>query len=332
MAGGASPGADRRGQAIRETPVRVIVAEPDERTLPLLLDALSGTGHVCRQASDGLQAWRLVEARVPDVLIAHWDLPGLDGLALCQRIRHQYPGDRPYVIVSTERQRRGDARAAMQAGVDDLLGRPIELQELECRLFVAERVSALRRELTARGDELECLRRELVENTRRDPLTGTGSRVQLFEDADTLNGRLRRYGHRCTLALIDIDGFRSYNGVHGSVAGDRVLADVADLLVTQTRSGDSVYRYGGDEFLAVFAEQTADEAMAAVGRLRDAVKQGVTSPGRVLTLSVGIAEAGSGAGGGFHAALRRAGVALQEAKQTGRDRVVIAPDAPAADR
>ena len=86
---------------------------------------------------------------------------------------------------------------------------------------------------------------------------------------------MRRYGHRYCLALLDVDQFKAYNDTYGHQAGDQVLQAVAAQLRDRARSGDALYRYGGEEFLCIFPEQSL--AMATAGGRPHAERSG--SPG-----------------------------------------------------
>jgi len=246
-------------------------------------------------------------------------MPDMDGLELCQRIRRGTAnGSYTYVVVASGLGDDADARDGMLAGADDYLAKPLRRAQLELKLIAAERV----RELHQR---LECLNTELRVAARRDPLTSLGNRLQLTEDLESLADRARRYGHRYSLALLDVDHFKQYNDRYGHQAGDVALQAVADVLRTHTRTGDAAYRYGGEEFLCVFPEQNSDTAVIAAQRMLDAVRRRaihhVGNPHVVVTLSAGIADLG-GDDTDVDRVLRRAEEALYEAKDAGRNCVV----------
>jgi two-component system, cell cycle response regulator len=142
---------------------------------------------------------------------------------------------------------------------------------------------------------------------------------------DMLLSRARRYGSKCSLAISDLDFFKAYNDHFGHVAGDTALRDVAAGMRAALRSVDSLYRYGGEEFVVLLVEQSLGPAGHAMDRMRHAVEAlSIPSPatGGSLTLSVGIAEADPSHDHTPADWLRRADEALYEAKSAGRNRVM----------
>jgi diguanylate cyclase (GGDEF)-like protein/PAS domain S-box-containing protein len=178
-------------------------------------------------------------------------------------------------------------------------------------------------------NELQRLNAALVDQARRDPLTGLGNRLRLEEDLVGFDARRVRYGHSYCVLLCDLDHFKALNDRHGHQAGDRVLRAVADTLRRESRSSDAVYRYGGEEFLVLLAEQTLDGAMIVSQRMRAAVHElGLAHPDAeagVVTISIGAAQCPRGDRTDPTDAIRRADVALYAAKAQGRNRVVADP-------
>jgi diguanylate cyclase (GGDEF)-like protein/PAS domain S-box-containing protein len=174
--------------------------------------------------------------------------------------------------------------------------------------------------------ELQRLNAELADQARRDPLTGLGNRLRLEEDLVGFDARRVRYGHSYCVLLCDLDRFKALNDRHGHQAGDRVLCAVADTLRRESRSSDAVYRYGGEEFLVLLAEQTLEGAMIVSQRMREAVHAlGLAHPDNdagVVTISIGAAQCPREDRTDPTDAIRRADQALYVAKAEGRNRVV----------
>ena len=300
--------------------MRVLVVDDDPVARRVVDAIVCSLGHDCLTAEDGRRAWELLEADSGiDVVITDRVMPDMDGLELCQRIRRgTASGAYTYVVVASGSGDDDDARNGMLAGADDYLAKPLRRTQLELKLIAAERVRDLHQRLGS-------LNAELRTAARRDPLTGLGNRLQLTEDLESLADRARRYGHHYSLALLDVDHFKPYNDQYGHQAGDVALQAVAKVLTTHTRTGDAAYRYGGEEFLCVFPEQSSDTALIATQRMLAAVRRRAivhvgTSHG-VVTLSAGIADLG-GEDTDVDRVLRRADEALYEAKGAGRDCVV----------
>jgi diguanylate cyclase (GGDEF)-like protein/PAS domain S-box-containing protein len=168
---------------------------------------------------------------------------------------------------------------------------------------------------------------DLLTSARTDPLTGAGNRLRLTEDLHTLSAGAVRHGRHVYLALVDVDSFKLYNDTYGHLAGDDVLRSVAIELRRVSRGGDSLYRYGGEEFVVVLADSLPGGAAGAAERLRIAVEDlmlpHVGSAFGVVTVSIGVAALAEPAGRTVDDALRAADLALYAAKGAGRNRVEL---------
>ncbi|HEX7668476.1 MAG TPA: GGDEF domain-containing protein, partial [Polyangiaceae bacterium] len=165
---------------------------------------------------------------------------------------------------------------------------------------------------------------------RVDALTGVGNRLRLDEDLAMIWSQARRYGRGYSAAMCDIDWFKLYNDHLGHLAGDAALRDIAQTLRRHLRRADAIYRYGGEEFLVIFPEQTAREVVRVAERMcravRDLGMRTVAGDG-VVTLSIGVAELTS-EDESVMAWLERADAALYRAKANGRNCVQCDPRSP----
>ena len=125
---------------------RILIADDDERPRQLLAHYLKSWGFTVTECRDGLEAATLLEAgNAPALAIIDWMMPGLEGVEICRRIR-RLPGPRPYtyIILVTGN---SDAAAGLQAGADDFVNKPYNVDELRARLAVGQRVVGLERRL-----------------------------------------------------------------------------------------------------------------------------------------------------------------------------------------
>ena len=120
--------------------MRILIAEDDAISRRLLTRALTDLGHEVASAEDGAAALEEFLARSVAVVISDWMMPKLDGLGLCQGIRAASRPDYTHFILLTARADRDSYRAAMEAGVDDFLAKPLDREELAIKLRVTERV------------------------------------------------------------------------------------------------------------------------------------------------------------------------------------------------
>lgn len=309
-----------------------MVVDDDECTRELNCLAIRKLGYPCRLAVDGNDALRLLKEKPADVVISDWDMPGMNGAELCRRLRSA-GDDAPYTyfIIMTAFDDRQHLLDGMEAGADDYQRKPINLDELEARLMSATRVVDLHRRLASRTAELRDDTSRLFAASRTDALTGAGNRLRLDEEVASLLSRAQRYGHTCSLAICDIDFFKAFNDQFGHVAGDEALRRVAEGMRANLRSSDTLFRYGGEEFVVLLVEQPLVEAQHVMERMRTEVERlAVPSPatGGALTLSVGIAEVDTKNDRTPDEWIARADGALYRAKSSGRNRVV-STDPPA---
>jgi len=157
----------------------------------------------------------------------------------------------------------------------------------------------------------------LRERAETDPLTGLGHHATFHE---ALAGSHRR--PTTAVLVCDIDGFKALNDTYGHGHGDRILCGLADAMSGALRRGDRLFRVGGDEFAALLAVETREQALEAATRLRDAVLEARLG----VTVSVGVAV--PQAGETDVALLARADRALYAVKAAGRDGVALADDEP----
>ena len=173
-------------------------------------------------------------------------------------------------------------------------------------------------------------RKQMEEELRRlstlDSLTGLLNRRQFFALAQQEYERFRRYHRPLALIMADIDYFKMINDQHGHLIGDQVLQAVAETLQRNLRQVDILGRYGGEEFVMVLPETDTATAHASAERLRAAIARMVipTAQGSVsVTLSLGVAAISDGHPLGLEQLLDSADQMLYQAKQAGRNCVVV---------
>ena len=123
--------------------MRVVLAEDSVTARRLLEAALVGLGHTVAAAGDGESAWRAFEQEPAPLVILDWHMPVLDGLEVCRRIRASGAGAQSYVLMVTGRDADDDLAAALEAGVDDYVIKPLSQAQLRARVVLAERRLAL---------------------------------------------------------------------------------------------------------------------------------------------------------------------------------------------
>lgn len=161
----------------------------------------------------------------------------------------------------------------------------------------------------------------LEERASTDPITGLPNARRFGEQLGREMAMAARAGSPLSLAMIDIDGFKAVNDAFGHPAGDRVLAEIAELIQRNARGYEFVARLGGDEFAWVLSGADAYQARAACERVREAVAAASLKDAGPLTISIGIASLRTGED--EDALRRRADAALYTAKREGRNMTVV---------
>lgn len=177
------------------------------------------------------------------------------------------------------------------------------------------------RDVTEQSD-LEASVKRLRRQIAQDPLTKVGNRAELDRSLATLVEQCARSQQLFSLIVCDIDHFKQVNDVHGHQAGDEALVKVAEILTAQSRHGDLVCRYGGEEFVVLCPDCDIETTVRRAESLRVAIES-TRLPmfdNQAVTSSFGVTQyqPGDTAGSIF----ARADRALLQAKDTGRNRVV----------
>ena len=302
--------------------MRALIADDDRITTAILTGAMADLGLDTAVAHDGDEAWAALTAGpAPEIVIVDWMMPGLDGIELCHRIRDNAALKTSYVMLLTAKSARVDLVTGLDAGADDYMTKPIDPEELRARVRVGLRVATLQRQLTAQVAELEAARHHLTRVASTDVLTELFSRRGWFDIAASEFSRSRRYNRTVSLLIVDLDLFKRVNDTYGHDAGDRLLQTFSSVLRLECRQSDVVGRIGGEEFAVLLPETTVRAAQRLAGRIATACRslRVATAAGEVTcTCSIGIS--------GLRAddfsiddVMRRADVALYEAKRAGRN-------------
>jgi diguanylate cyclase (GGDEF)-like protein/hemerythrin-like metal-binding protein len=190
-------------------------------------------------------------------------------------------------------------------------GRGQETDEAEEALRSAEQVNA----------QLASAVRSLQELASTDGLTKAWNRRRFEEALEGETHRALRFGHPLSLAVIDIDHFKSVNDNFGHPVGDRILAEFADCLRDGMRKSDSLTRWGGEEFIILMPNTPLPAAQRSAERLREQVEQCQFRGVGALTTSIGVAQFAPTETTAEW--LRRADDALYRAKKRGRNLVEV---------
>lgn len=297
---------------------RILLVDDDPLQRRVLCKWLSLDDYDLIEAQDGTSAWQEVRRQPPDLIISDWMMPGMDGLDLCRLLRSNPSTCHCYVILLTARDDSTSLVAGLETGADEFLTKPIDGTSLRARVKAGLRQYQHRSTLQAANAQLESL-------ALTDALTGAGNRraLDIALEALTQDGP----GRSLSALVVDFDYFKKVNDTYGHMVGDEVLNGFVPRIRTHLRTGDQVFRYGGEEFVIVLPKTDAQHAGIIANRLCEAVRATPlqTSCGPIhLTVSIGAAQILPGDDQQGVALLASADKALYEAKKDGRDCVVVA--------
>lgn len=298
---------------------RILVVDDNRDNIEIIATRLRYRGYDMVEASDGTEALQKVRETSPDLILLDVMLPDIDGYEISRRIKNDDALPFIPIILVTARDSTQDKVAGLDAGADDYLTKPINFPELEARVRSMLRIKRLQ-------DELEEKNRELERLSISDGLTGLFNHRHIHGLLQEEFERAERSGDKVSVAMFDLDRFKSVNDTYGHQAGDRVLVQMSEILRETAREIDRLGRYGGEEFMVLLPETDIDDAAVFVERVRREVARRPFDVGRDeplrMTISAGVATYPFPRIETPETLVRLADEALYAAKAGGRDRII----------
>ena len=296
---------------------RILIVDDNARQVQKMVDHLSGE-HRPMVESDPAAA--MITARGPiDLMIVNVSSADFDGLRFVAQTRSTEAARRIPILAVVDPADRGRLLKALELGVNDILLRPVDSEELEARA----------RTQIKRKRYADFLKQKLdysLEMAVTDALTGLHNRRYMAGQLQALMSRAGHGGDTVAVLVMDIDHFKLVNDGFGHDAGDEVLREFAVRLATNVRAIDLPCRLGGEEFVVVMPGASLEDAAQVADRIRrDVGAQPFPIMGGTefltVTVSVGVA-ASTGASDTPDALLKRADEGVYEAKARGRNQVI----------
>ena len=243
------------------------------------------------------------------LVITDYEMPDMDGMELTMELRHKHSKDKLSIIAISGSEDPKVASDFLRHGANDFIKKPYTDEEFSLRINV--------------NLELIDLFRQSKETASKDFLTGLYNRRFFFESGNALLEKAKRKKLSVAVAMIDIDFFKKINDTYGHDVGDVAIKEVAIILTKYLRSSDLIARFGGEEFCILLEEISLNEVQARFEEIRAAFEDNVLAALGVnisYTVSIGLYYGNTGS---LEEIVGFSDKALYEAKETGRNKVII---------
>lgn len=273
-----------------------------------------------------------------DLILSDFNLPDGTGMELLEHVRRVCAT--PLVLVTSENVgqiaaesiRKGATDYVVKVG-DYLFALPLVVEKCLAVAKMRRENESLRAELEKallalreKNIALEVALRKTEEAAATDPLTGLYNRRHFNKVLSQLFSEARRYENDMSIVMIDLDGYKQLNDTCGHQVGDRLLLVAARAITSNMRGMDVASRYGGDEFVILAPRAGGVEAAGIAERIRQDYRKAsamILRRNEGLTMSFGVASLNSDGSANGDELVAAADAALYQAKEAGRDRIVI---------
>ncbi|HEX37583.1 MAG TPA: diguanylate cyclase [Candidatus Cloacimonetes bacterium] len=313
---------------MNKLPITVLYVEDEHIILQSVKDILEGRVRKLFLATNGKEALELFKEHMPDVIITDIKMPGIDGLDLLRAVKKIKPDTK--LVILTAFGKKNYLMDAITIGVDKFILKPVEeksyLNELKdlAQTIKLEKQLKLEEERRIKAqEELEEANKRLSRLARTDPLTGLSNRRDIYDKLDYEIKRFERNDKPFSIAIGDIDEFKSINDNYGHDAGDFILFSIAHHMRAILRKQDIVGRWGGEEFIFIFPETNIEGAQIVAEKVRKAVENKIMIYKEFkisLTITIGVATYDQMQT--ITECIKKADTALYNGKQKGKNCVV----------
>lgn len=287
----------------------VLCIEDDPQSKILVKKLLESSGYTVLEASDGINAVRIVQETVPDLILMDIQIPEMDGYETTTKIKSiKGLKDIPIVAVTASAMK-GDHEMALAAGCDGYIQKPInpytfvqQIEEFlkgkkekmhntdEEAIYLKEYSKKLVGHLEEKIKELTKLNAELEQKVSErtvelrdankklegmaitDELTGLHNRRLFNQQYEIEFQRSKRFSQLLSLVIFDLDKFKRLNDTYGHSYGDKALCKFTEIFKKNVREVDFVYRYGGEEFVLLLPMTNQKICTTIAERIRVAIQ------------------------------------------------------------
>jgi len=299
--------------------ISVMICESSQVQLRILSQAVEDAGYSVQTATDATDALAVMRLMPTDILLTGIEVGAMNGLEACWSLKSNAETESVYTIVITASGQERRLEESLDAGADDFIRKPVNMTELRARLRAASRLVRMQKQF-----------RLLAET---DALTGASNRRAFLQYLELETEKARRHQTPVSVVMLDLDHFKSVNDTYGHAAGDQVLKETVSVVQNCLRNKDMLGRLGGEEFAVSLHDADLDTAGQTAERLRLAIEAMQIRHGVgqhiPVTASLGVTTVNLSEGLDTpESLLQQADEALYEAKNSGRNKVVLCPEKP----
>ena len=263
------------------------------------------------EANDGVEALDIMHNSDEKIslVLTDYHMPNMDGIELTTKLRQEFDKDSLVIIALSASEDANVLSDFIKEGANDFISKPHRFEELNVRVH----------------SNLDLL--ELFQKTKdlanKDFLTGSYNRRYFFEASDAILAKSKRNDKAVAVATLDIDHFKNVNDTYGHDVGDVAIKEIALILEKILRKSDLVARFGGEEYSILLEDISREDTEALFEKIRQSFESNEVVFKKVslkYTVSLGVTY---GKSTDIDALLKVSDEALYEAKENGRNRVVI---------
>ncbi len=295
----------------------LVLVVDDSRTIRRHLESVLSKEHRVLTAESGPEAIHVAVDQQPDLVLLDVVMPGMDGYAVCARLKSDPRTEEIPVLFLTSLKGEAEETLALEAGAIDFITKPISPTAVAARV---------RNHLALKRSQ-----DRIREISLLDGLTGIPNRRRFDGHLREEWSRAMRKGTTLALVMGDVDFFKRYNDHYGHAQGDACLRQVARCFSGAVRrAGDLAARFGGEEFACLLPETDLAGALEVAERIRllacaMELPHALSEAGSMVTLSLGVACLAPEKGMDPTILVEAADRGLYAAKGAGRDRVEVSP-------
>lgn len=245
------------------------------------------------------------------LVLTDYNMPVMNGLELTLNIRQQYSKNELSILALSGDTGEETSALFLKHGANDYIKKPFSKEEFSCRI----------------NNAIEALEniQMITHYANRDYLTGLYNRRYFYENIKDYIEEIKQTGERFAIAMLDIDHFKQVNDTYGHNVGDKVIIQIADVLKTNTKAGDIVARFGGEEFCVVLKDISKEGASEVLERIRVEIENFSckTSTAKNLTFTVSIGATMFQEEESLEENINRADMMLYNAKNGGRNQLLF---------